>query len=102
MSDSLIESRIASHENTNVSSSRLLILIRSEDLALRCFRVLRTMKVGHCAQHQNLSYGKHAPHPARQASPGNVKSQCVDVTCLIGISHRKDMVDVSMLERRLI
>ena len=47
VSCSLISFRTAFHENVIVAHLRLLIVIRSEDLVLRCFRVLRTMESGH-------------------------------------------------------
>ena len=98
----MITSRTALHENIIVAYSRLLTVIRSEDIVLRCFRFLRTMESGHCAQHQNLSSGQHAPHPSRQAYHGTIQSQSVGITCLIGIFHRKAVIDVAMLKRRLI
>ena len=85
-----------------VTQSMLLIVIRSEDLALRCFRVLCTMESGHCTHCQNLISGKYALHPTIQASPGTVWLQCVGLMFLIGISYRKAVDNVSMLERRLI
>ena len=61
----LIDYRIDLHENMIVGCSRLLIVIRSEDLVLRYFGVLHTIESGHCAQYKNLSSRQHAPHPLR-------------------------------------
>ena len=35
-------------------------------------------------------------------SPGTVKSYSVGITCLIGVSHRKAVGNVVMLERRVV
>ena len=48
---SMIVSRTVLHENMIVACSRLLIVIRSEDLVLRCFRVLSTMESDYCTKH---------------------------------------------------
>ena len=58
----------------------LLIVVKSRDLHLIYFRVLHFMVSGHHVQHHNLSSGQHNPHPARHASPGNVKLQSVGIT----------------------
>ena len=76
-----------------VEYSRMLTVMSSSDLDLRCFRVLRRMAVSYATQHQNLSSGKHTPHPARHASPRTVQSQSVWIALLIGISHRKAVGD---------
>ena len=49
VSSSLIVSRTVLHGNMIVAYSRLLIVIRSEDLVMRCFRVLGAMDSCHCA-----------------------------------------------------
>ena len=56
----------------------------------------------HDAQHENLSSGQHAPHPVRHESPGTVQSQSFGVVRLIGISRRKAVVYVAILERRFV
>ena len=71
---SLIASSTALFENMIVSHSRLLIMIRSRYLVLRCFRVLSLTVRANSAQHQNLSSGQHIPHPARHMSHRTVKS----------------------------
>ena len=65
VSGSLIPSRIELQENIIVACSRVLIVIRSEDLVLRCFRVLRTTESGHCTQCQNLISRNNATCPTR-------------------------------------
>ena len=77
-------------------------MIRSEDLVLRCFRVLHNMEPGHSIQFQNLRSGQHDPHPVRQVSPRTAQSQSEGIVCLVGISYRKTVSDVAMLESRLI
>ena len=98
----LIASRTTLHDNVTVAHSRLLIVIRSEDLALRCFRVLHNMELVHCAQCKNLRPGQHALHPVIQVSSGTAQLQSIVITFLIGISHRKAASHIAMLEMRLI
>ena len=70
---SLIESRKVLSENMIVACSRPLIVIRSGNLDLKCFRVLYLIEIGHSSQHQNLSSRQCASHPVRHASPGTVQ-----------------------------
>ena len=55
-------------ENIIVTHSRLLIVIRSGDLVLRCFRVMSLTKRGHSMHYHNLSSGQHNLHPVIQVS----------------------------------
>ena len=55
MPGSLIVPRTVLDENMILACSRLLDVIRSGDLSLRCFRVMRTMELDDCTQLQNLS-----------------------------------------------
>ena len=102
MFGSLIAHRTALHENMIVECSRLLIVIRSGDLVLSCFIFLSLMARGYSTWYENLSSRQHATHLARHASPDTVQSQSTGITCLIGISHRKEVGDVAILERRFI
>ena len=78
---------------------QLMVMI-SRYLDFKCLIVLFLMKGGHGTQCQNLISEQHAPHPVRHGSPGTMKSYSVDITCLIGVSYRKAVGDVSMLEKR--
>ena len=72
-----------------MAHSRLLIVISSGDLLFACFRVLLTSESIHSTQCQSLSFRKHDPHLTKKVSPGNVQSQSVGITSLIGIFQRK-------------
>ena len=50
VSRSLIVCRTTLNENMIMVCSRLLIVIRSKDLVLRCFSVLCSIESGNCAQ----------------------------------------------------
>ena len=102
MIGSLITSIAALHKNVIVTCSRLLILIRSEDLFLRYFRVLSLMSRAQATQCYKLSSGQHTPHLVKHTSPVTVQSQSAGIIFMIGISYRKAVGDVAMLERRFI
>ena len=50
-------------------------------------------------RHQNLRSGQHDPHPVRHASPSTMNSLSVWIACMIGVSRRKAVDDISILER---
>ena len=71
---SLMESRKVLHDNVMVVHSSLLIVMKPRDMFFGSFRVMHTIESGNSAQLQNLRFRQHAPHPAKQVSPGSVQS----------------------------
>ena len=67
-----------------MACSSMLIVMRSEDLLVMCFNVLRTIHSNHPIQCHNLSSGKHAQHSVKQAPTRTVQSQSVGMMFLIG------------------
>ena len=70
-------------ENRMVKCSILLMVMRLGCLFFRYLRVLHTAEVRYVAKHKDFSYGKHAPHPVKQAPPETIRSYSVGMTYLI-------------------